>query len=572
MENSNVNFGFYIPQSLRIVQLNFVRSFPGRVRFTDKNSLITVSMQKKKHQVWLPLLFSLVMIAGMIIGYKIRTNMPGSGLFSSEKRRPVQEVLDLIENKYVDKQNPDSLGDAAIEAILARLDPHSVYLPASQLQSAREDLQGGFSGIGVEYNIFSDTINVVNVIKDGPSDKAGILPGDKLLKVNDSVIAGVNITTAKIQSLLRGKGGTKAQLTIMRGNEQKHFSITRGMIPLHSLDASYMINDSIGYIRLNKFSETTYREFMDATLNLQKQGMKSMILDLRDNGGGILTQATNIADEFLSDDKLITYTDGGHSPKKEYRCEKEGIFENGKLAVLANEGSASASEILIGALQDWDRATVIGRRTFGKGLVQEQYELSDGSGLRLSVTRYYTPLGRNIQKSYKEGIKVYQEDIETRMHGGELLNFDSIKHTNGKLFKTKAGKAVYSGGGITPDIFVALDTSGFNAEIRKIYLNGTINKFVYGNYLVNKNKFSVYQSPMQFQKNYSIDDTTWNSFKAFAVKDSININKIDKAGRSALSKQIKILTARQIWRNQGLYEVSNAEDPAIMKALEVLKK
>ncbi len=529
-------------------------------------------MQKKKFQVWLPLLFSLVMIMGMVIGYKIRTDMPGTGLFFTEKRRPVQEVLDLIENKYVDKQNPDSLGDAAIEAILAKLDPHSVFLPASQLQSAREDLQGGFSGIGVEYNIFSDTINVINVIKDGPSDKAGIQPGDKLLKVNDSIIAGVKITPGKIQSLLRGKGGTKAELTIMRGDQKKHFSITRGMIPLHSLDAAYMITDSIGYIRLNKFSETTYREFMDATLKLQKQGMRSMILDLRDNGGGILTQATNIADEFLSDDKLITYTDGGKLPKKEYRCEKEGIFEKGKLAVLANEGSASASEILIGALQDWDRAIVIGRRTFGKGLVQEQYELSDGSGLRLSVTRYYTPLGRNIQKSYKEGIKVYQEDLVTRMHGGELLYFDSIKHTNGKAYKTKSGKVVYSGGGITPDIFVALDTSGFNTEIRKVYLKGTINKFVYGNYLVNKNKFSVYRSPMQFQKNYSIDDTTWNSFKAFAVKDSININKIDKGGKSVLSKQIKILTARQIWRNEGLYEVSNAEDPAIMKALEVLNK
>lgn len=529
-------------------------------------------MQNKKLQVWQPLLFSLVMIGGMIIGYKIKGNMPAMGLFSTEKRRPVQEVLNLIENKYVDKANADSLGDAAIEAILNKLDPHSVFLSAAQLQNTKEDLQGGFSGIGVEYAIFSDTINVLSVIKDSPSDKAGVQPGDKLLKVGDSIVAGNQITTPKIQSLLRGKGGTTAEITILRGNEQKHFSIKRGMIPLYSLDAAYMVTDSIGYIRLNKFAETTYKEFMDATLKLQRGGMKSMILDLRDNGGGILTQATNIADEFLSEDKLITYIEGVHAPKKEYRCEKEGIFEKGKLVVLANEGSASASEVLIGALQDWDRADIIGRRTFGKGLVQDQYELSDGSGLRLTVARYYTPLGRSIQKSYSSGIKVYQEDMKNRLHDGELLYFDSIKHTNGKAYKTKAGKIVYSGGGITPDVFVAVDTSGLNTETRKIYTKGTINKFVYGNYLVDKNKFTPYTSAIQFQNSYSVDDTTWNSFKVFAAKDSINTSKLGSKERAALSKQIKILIARQIWRNQGLYEVSNAEDPMVKKALEVLRK
>ena len=529
-------------------------------------------MQKKKIQVWLPLLFSLVMIAGMIIGYKIKSGMPDKGIFYIEKRRPVQEVLNLIENKYVDKENADSLGDAAIEAILSKLDPHSVFLAASQLQNAKEDLQGGFSGIGVEFNIFSDTINVLNVIKDGPADKAGIQTGDKFLKVGDSIVAGVKITTDKIKSLLRGKGGTKAELTILRGKEQKHFTVIRGMIPLYSLDAAYMLTDSVGYIRLNKFSETTYKEFMDATIKLQKQGMKSMILDLRDNGGGILIQATNIADEFLSGDKLITYTEGAHSPKKEYRCEKEGIFETGKLVVLANEGSASASEILIGALQDWDRATIIGRRTFGKGLVQEQFELSDGSGLRLTVARYYTPLGRSIQKSYSEGIKIYQNELQNRMNDGELLYSDSIKHTNGKAYKTKSGKVVYSGGGITPDIFVAVDTSGFNPEIRKVYIKGTINKFAYGNYLANKNKFAAYTSPLQFEKKYFIDDATWSSFKAFAAKDSVNTNMIGERERKELSRQIKILIARQIWRNEGLYEVSNAGDAMIKKALEEISK
>src|SRR5215212_3819544 len=467
-------------------------------------------MQNKKIQVWLPLLFSLVMIAGMFIGYRIKENMPGRGFFYIEKRRPVQEVINLIENKYVDDVQTDSLADKAIDVILGQLDPHSVFIPASELDEIKEELAGKFYGIGVEYKILSDTINILNVLKDGPADKAGLLLGDQILQVGDSAVAGVHITAERIRKFLRGGGGTKINLKILRGTQIKPVTIIRGMIPLYSLDAAYMVTDTIGYIRLNTFSETTYNEFMDATQKLQKQGKKSMILHLRDNGGGILTQATNIADEFLDQDKLITYTEGEHLPKKEYHCEKEGIFEKGKLVVLANEGSASASEILIGALQDWDRATIVGRRTFGKGLVQEQYELSDNSGLRLTVARYYTPLGRSIQKSYSQGIKIYQEDLLNRMHGGELLNFDSIKHTNGKAYKTKAGKVVYSGGGITPDIFVALDTSGLSSEIRKIYIKGTINKFVYGNYLANKNKLAAYTSPMQFEKNYSVDEITWN--------------------------------------------------------------
>ena len=529
-------------------------------------------MLNKKLQVWLPLLLSIVMIVGMIIGFNIKTGLPNKGIFFTEKRRPVQEVLNLIQTKYVDEENPDSLGDAAIEAILDKLDPHSVFLPATQLQEVKEDLQGGFSGIGVEFNIFNDTINVLNVVKDGPADKAGLQTGDKFLKVGDSVVAGIKITSDKIKRFLRGNAGSKAELTILRENEQKHFTIVRGMIPLNSLDAAYIIANKIGYIRLNKFSETTYKEFMDATLKLQKLGMQSMILDLRDNGGGILTEATNIADEFLDQDKLITYTEGAHSTKKEYRCQKEGIFEKGKLVVLTNEGTASASEILIGALQDWDRATIIGRRTFGKGLVQEQYELSDGSGLRLTVARYYTPLGRSIQKSYSEGIKVYNNELLNRFHGGELLFSDSIKHTNGKAYKTKSGKTVYSGGGITPDIFVSVDTTGFDKSIGKIYSKGIINNFVYNNYLINKKNISTYTSPMEFEKNYSIDDATWNNFKTFATKDSVDLNTINNIEKANLTKQIKNLTARLIWRNEGLYEVSNTEDIMVKKALEVLNK
>ncbi|MEP6617160.1 MAG: S41 family peptidase [Ginsengibacter sp.] len=528
-------------------------------------------MATKKLQVWIPLLFSMVMIAGMLVGYKIKGNMPGRDLFYTIRQKPVQEVINLIENKYVDKVNMDSLTSNTVGNMLSRLDPHSIFLPANELQDMKEDMEGKFYGIGIEYNIFNDTIYVLNVLKGGPADKAGLQVGDKFIKAGDSEIAGVKITPANIKQLLRGDAGTKAEITVMRGKELKNFTIIRGAIPLYSLDAAYIIHGNTGYIRLNKFSDNTYKEFMTAMEKLKKEGMQSLVLDLRDNGGGILSEATNIADEFLDDDKMITYTVGEHSPRKEYHAQREGIFESGKLMVLADEGTASASEVLIGALQDWDRATIIGRRTFGKGLVQEQYELSDGSGLRLTVARYYTPLGRSIQKSYSNGNEAYQQELTGRFHDGELLYADSIKHTNGKPYKTKNGKVVYSGGGITPDIFVAFDTSSVSKEMTRAYIKGTINNFVYQNYINNKNAFSTFRSPSEFEKNYSIDDVTWDRFKKFAFKDSLDLSNLSDRDKVELVKQLKVITARQIWRSEGLYEVSNANDLMVKRALEEIE-
>ncbi len=492
-------------------------------------------MSNKKLQVWLPLILSVCMVAGMFIGYRIRGNMPNTGIFFTNRPKPVQEVMDLIQREYVDKENEDSLSDVAIQSMLARLDPHSVLLPPQELEAVNEDLEGQFYGIGIEFNIFNDTINVLNVLPKSPSDKI-LEVGDKFLKVGDSMVAGVHITTEKIKELLRGSGGTKANILILRKGAQKEVSISRGAIPLYSLDAAYMIADTVGYIRLNKFSETTYHEFMDAANELKKEGMKSMILDLRDNGGGILTQATNIADEFLDDDKLITYTEGEHSPKKEYRCSKPGIFETGKLVVLANEGTASASEILIGALQDWDRATVVGRRTFGKGLVQEQFQLSDGSGLRLTVARYYTPLGRSIQKSYKGGVEAYNMDIMNRFHDGEMSFADSIKHTDEKVYRTKSGKTVYGGGGITPDVFVAYDTTALDKELTKVYLSGSLSNFVYVNYLDHEKQFDSFKTPKDFEKKYNVDAATLNEFKNYAAKDSINLKLEDAKGKELIGE------------------------------------
>ncbi|MEO9051886.1 MAG: S41 family peptidase [Ginsengibacter sp.] len=528
-------------------------------------------MRNKKLQVWLPLLLSLCMVAGMFIGYRIKGNMPDSGIFFVEKERPVQEVLDLIKRKYVDNENVDSLGTDAIQTILSHLDPHSVYLPAEQLKKINEDLQGQFFGIGIEFNIINDTINVVNVLEKGPSEKAGVLIGDQLIKVDDSLIAGNNTTSEKLRKLLMGNVGEKVSVSILRDGAIKPFIITRGPIPLYSLDAAYMITDTTGYIRLNKFSETTYKEFMQSLEKLQKQGMKSLILDLRDNGGGILTQATNIADEFLSDDKLITYTEGAHSPKKEYRCSKEGAFEKGKLIVLANEGSASASEILMGALQDWDRAIIVGRRSFGKGLVQEQYQLSDGAGLRLTVARYYTPLGRSIQKSYQNGIQDYDHDLINRFRDGEMTSADSVKHIDQKKYTTASGNILYGGGGITPDQFVAFDTTSLSKNVMRALMGGTLNKFVYLNFLNHRNTFRTYSSPKVFEEKYVADDRTLNDLKLYAQKDSIFFNLNNKEEKALLQKQMKVLTAREIWRTEGFYEVNNKYDQIVEKALELMK-
>jgi len=526
----------------------------------------------KKIQVWLPLLFSITMIAGMFIGYRMRDSMPGRNFFSLDKKVPLQEVLDLIQNKYVDDVKVNELADTAIQAILNKLDPHSVYIPEDQLQGVNDELAGTFFGVGIEFDIIEDTINVLNVLPDGPSFKAGIKTGDKFLKVNDSAIAGVKITEDRARKLLHGDKNSIVKIIILRGNEQKEFDITRDLIPISSIDASYIIADSTGYIKLGKFTEVSYREFMEAMEALQKKGLKKLILDLRGNGGGILDQAVEIADEFLDNDKLITYTEGTHYAKKEYRCKRPGLFENGPLIVLADEGTASASEILIGALQDWDRATIIGRRTFGKGLVQEQYDLSDGSALRLTIARYYTPIGRSIQRPYDKGDKVYFDEISDRFHDGEMINVDSIKNDTNKIFKTVGGRKVYGGGGITPDIFVAIDTSGYSSIDTKIYIKGTLEIFGYKYYLQNQQQLNSYATRADFVKNFSLTDNAWKNFTIIAAKDSISLNNISQKEKAELLEHIKSFIARQVWHNEGFFEVMNSDDDMIKKALEVLGK
>lgn len=525
----------------------------------------------KKIQVWLPLLFSITMIAGIYFGYNMRDNMPGKKFFSIDKPSPLQEVLSLIKNKYVDTIKIDALGDTAIMAMLTKLDPHSVFIPKEDLQQVNEDLAGQFFGIGVEFNIIDDTINVINVLPDGPSAKAGLKTGDQFIQVNDSIVAGKKITNDQVRKLLRGPYESKVIITILRDGQKKPYTVIRGAIPVSSIDASYIIEPGTGFIKINKFSQTTYREFMQNLEKLQAKGMKKLILDLRGNPGGILDQAVEIADEFLDGDKLITYTEGSHFPKKEYRCKRQGLFEKGQLVLLMDEGSASASEILSGALQDWDRATIIGRRSFGKGLVQEQYDLSDGSAVRLTVARYYTPIGRSIQRPYTNGGKAYYDEISNRFHDGEVFTADSIKNDTTKLYKTMSGKKVYGGGGITPDIFVAVDTGNYSANATRIYISNTIGDFAYTYYLKNTEKLLAYKTPADFVATFSISENDWKSLDVLAKKDSANINAISGKEKEEMLLRMKASVARQLWRSEGFYEVYNTNDKAIQKALELMK-
>ncbi|HEY9256712.1 S41 family peptidase [Chitinophaga sp.] len=531
-------------------------------------------MSNRKLNVFLPLLFAVVLALGMFLGHK----MPGSNnggatvFFNKPNRGPLQEVMDLIKAKYVDSLNTDDLQQEAIEGVLAHLDPHSIYIPPAELQRVNEDMDGNFEGIGVEFNITADTVNVVSVLSGGPSESAGVQTGDKILRVNDSLVAGNSVTPDKIRKLLRGPAGSIVNTVILRQQKQIKVPIKRGVIPLYSVDASYMAAPGVGYIKISKFSATTYDEFMKATRELDKQGMKKLIIDLRQNPGGYLDAATRIADELLEDQKLIVYTKGKDFPRTDYKTKRPGLFERGALAVLTDEGSASASEILAGAVQDWDRGTIIGRRTFGKGLVQEQYDLDNGGALRLTVARYYIPSGRSIQKPYGKGHDDYDDDIVERYHHGEMVNKDSIKITDTVPYKTNAGRRVYGGGGITPDIFIPFDTSRFSPTLTAIYTRNTFSNFAYQYYTGHKEVFAPYKDAASFVKGFQPGNDLISDFKVYAKKDSVpGLDHLSPRDEVEIRTRLKAMLARQLYRTEGFYETINAEDPMVKKALEVVE-
>ncbi|MCW3467445.1 S41 family peptidase [Chitinophaga nivalis] len=532
-------------------------------------------MSNRKLNVFLPLLFAVVLALGMFLGHK----MPGSNtggatvFFTKPSRGALQEVMDLIKAKYVDSLNTDDLQQEAIEGLLAHLDPHSIYIPPAQLQQVNEDMDGNFEGIGVEFNIVADTVNVISVLSGGPSEAAGVQSGDKILKVNDSVVAGNGITPEKIRKLLRGPAGSVVNTTMLRQQKAIKIPIKRDVIPLYSIDASYMAAPGVGYIKISKFSATTYDEFMKAIRTLDKQGMKKLVIDLRQNPGGYMDAATRIADELLEDNKLILYTKGKDYPRADYKTKRPGLFERGALAVLTDEGSASASEILAGAIQDWDRGTVIGRRTFGKGLVQEQYDLDNGGALRLTVARYYIPSGRSIQKPYDKGRANYEDDIVERYHHGEMLNKDSIRITDTIPYKTSKGRRVYGGGGITPDLFIPFDTSRFTPALTAIYTRNSFSNFAYRYYTTHREAFKQYKDASDFVKQFQTSNELLNEFKAYAKTDSIpGLDRLNAHDEQEIRTRIKAMLARQLYRTEGFYETINATDPMVKKAVEVVEQ
>jgi len=530
-------------------------------------------MGSKKLQVWLPLLFSVVLIAGMFFGYKLNKGGSSKGFFKTSRPTSLQEALDLIRTKYVDPVNLDSLQGGAIQEMMSELDPHSVYFPPVEAKESVEDLAGNFDGIGVEFNVFEDTVNIVYVMPNGPSETAGLKLGDKIVAVNDSSLVGVNASSARIREFIRGKSGSTAAIRIVRDGKTMVINVKRGSIPVPSVDAAYMIDKTTGYIKLNKFTATSYEEFMAALEDLNGKGMKELIYDLRGNNGGFMNEAIDMADEFLDGDKLIVYTEGLHNKKREYRCKRPGLFEKGKLIVLIDELSASATEVLVGALQDWDRATIVGRRSFGKGLVLEQYDLSDGSSIRLTVARYYTPLGRSIQRPYDKGKKVYMDEIWERYSNGEALFADSNKINKGKEFRTPAGHIVFGGGGIMPDVFVPIDTSTYPSSINRLFINGTSNSFVYMYYLKNRQQIDNYASATDYAQHFNQTQQMWNEFTQYAaMKDSVNPGTLNVKQQETLQRRLEALLGRFRWRSNGYIQVLNHDDTAVNKAIELSKK
>jgi carboxyl-terminal processing protease len=534
----------------------------------------------KNNNPFLPFFFALVLVVGIFIGIRLNRNTQQNQLlemFSNENNRgnKIDELLDYVIREYVDTLYRDSLTDQTIETLIGNLDPHSAYIPASDLQATNEPLNGNFEGIGVEFNILRDTIYVVTAIPGGPSEKAGLKSGDKIIFVDGKKVAGIGITNDMVFKNLKGKGGTIVNIGVLRFGTSniEYFKITRGKIPIYSVDASYLMNKEIGFIKISRFASTTYKEFSDALQKLQKQGMTKLILDLRGNPGGFLDAAIDISDEFLPKGKMIVYTQGKNRPRQNSIASQKGQFEKQDLVILIDENSASASEIVAGAIQDNDRGIIIGRRSFGKGLVQEQSEFKDGSAIRLTIARYYTPAGRCIQKPYENGhIEAYYHDEMERYDSGELVNEDSVKLNKKLKYTTPAGKIVYGGGGIMPDYFIPIDTTKVSKYISELLYKNIINDFALE--YVNKNREKLkFSSVEEFNKQFEVNSTLIGELNAYAVKNNVksNANGLGK-GFALLSTHLKAYIAKDIFNQEAWFYIKNASDEACMKALSTLSK
>lgn len=496
--------------------------------------------------------------------------------FSELQQRKLVNALSAISNLYVDSINDKQLVESTLTDILKELDPHSVYIPKEEVERVNEPLEGSFEGVGIQFQMLEDTLLVVQTISGCPAAKVGILPGDRIIYIGDELIAGVKLQNSGVVKRLRGPKGSEVNVRILRKGvpELIDFKIIRDKIPLYSVDADYMIGKDIGYIKINSFGSSTNEEFKKAFLRLKKEGMKDLILSLQGNGGGYLNTAIQVADEFLTPGRLIVYTKGLNQPKTVAESTSVGLFETGKLIVLIDEYSASASEIVSGALQDWDRAIIVGRRSFGKGLVQRQFPLIDGSMMRLTTARYYTPTGRCIQKPYKDGIEKYEHDLVNRYNNGELLHADSIHFPDSLRYQTlNLHRTVYGGGGIMPDIFVPLDTTRFTDLHRKLVARGVVNKvcmqYIDKNRTELKKKYPTFE---KFKNEYKVDDTLLDQLIVDGEKEKIKFDSTQFAISKPLIKlQFKALIARDLWEMNEYYQIMDADNESLQKAVQILQ-
>ncbi|TVQ11024.1 MAG: S41 family peptidase [Bacteroidetes bacterium] len=537
-------------------------------------------MSNRNLKIFLPFIFAIVLASGILLGLNLnfgKSPAPSEKKFFSigfDRYDKLGDIINYIMDSYVDSLDRNELTQETIFSLLKNLDPHSSYIPASAFREMNDPLMGSFEGIGIEFNMITDTVVVINPIPGGPSESVGLRAGDRIVKVEEDTIAGVKMNTQDVVRKLKGPKGTKVTVSVLRRGleDLMEFTITRDKIPSYSLDIAYMIDDETGYIKLGQFSATTHQEFKLAMERLKRNGMQQMILDLRGNGGGFLEASIQLADELLAPESLIVYTDGLNRPKTHAYARRNGGFETQPLIVLIDEWSASASEIIAGAVQDHDRGLILGRRSFGKGLVQEQVQLGDGSALRLTVARYYTPSGRSIQKPYDNGSEEYFADFMQRMMDGELEHPDSIKNNDSLRFQTTAGRTVYGGGGITPDIFIPLQTDERTPYFIKLANRGLIYRFSFDYADNNRDKLKNFSDAPDFVSNFRVSNAIINAFIEFGKENGVEYNESEFiAAKGLIESQIKAYIGRNIFGNDGFYPVINQNDPAVTRAKEIFK-
>lgn len=525
---------------------------------------------------FIPFLLAICLIAGIAIGTFYANHFSGNklGIINTSSNK-LNALLRIIDDQYVDTVNISDLVEEAMPQILSELDPHSSYIPAKDLEAVTADLKGSFSGIGIQFTIQNDTIHVNNVIQGGPSEKVGLMAGDRIVEVDDSAFVGKIVTNEEAMKRLKGEKGSKVKLGVYRPGEKEllHFTVVRGNIPVKSIDAAYMINEKVGYVKVNKFGETTYPELLIALAKLSQKNCEGLIIDLRGNTGGYMAAAIQMVNEFLPNNRLIVYTQGRKSPRQDYNSNGTGSNQKMPLVVLVDEGSASASEIFAGAIQDNDRGTIVGRRSFGKGLVQQPIEFSDGSAIRLTIARYYTPSGRCIQKPYKKGKESeYELDLLTRYEHGEFFSADSIKQNETEVYRTRLGRPVYGGGGIMPDIFVPQDTTGMTSYFRMAANRGLIIRYTFEYTDQNRSTLQKYDTTEKMEE-YLKKQNLLNNFAAWAEKKGL------KRRNNLMAKSRKLfemsLYGNIIYNMLGMeayVEFLNETDKTVLKAVEILEK